>query len=229
MAYILSIETSTQICSIALHQNGILINSEVNNEKGAHSQLLMRMISGLLNRCNLSARELGAIAVSEGPGSYTGLRIGVSTAKGLAFAWDLPLISIPTLKLLAYAAVQNIGDIAYVIPVLDARRMEVYREVFDSKLKTLSGLDSELIDKNSFKAWLDLNRVCFVGDGAEKLKEVLDDPKAIFLDIEISAKFMGELAFDKYQISNFEDLAYFVPNYLKEFKALHSKKNPLLS
>jgi len=157
--------------------------------------LLMRMISGLLNRCNLSARELGAIAVSEGPGSYTGLRIGVSTAKGLAFAWDLPLISIPTLKLLAYAAVQNIGDIAYVIPVLDARRMEVYREVFDSKLKTLSGLDSELIDKNSFKAWLDLNRVCFVGDGAEKLKEVLDDPKAIFLDIENFRKIYGGVSF----------------------------------
>jgi tRNA threonylcarbamoyladenosine biosynthesis protein TsaB len=229
MAYILSIETSTQICSIALHQNGLLVDLAINEGKGAHSQLLMRMISDLLGRCNLSTRQLSAIAVSKGPGSYTGLRIGVSTAKGLAFAWDLPLISIPTLKLLAYAAIKNIEGITYVIPVLDARRMEVYREVFDSKLNTLSALDSELIDQNSFKAWLDLDRVCFLGDGAVKLKEVLEDCNAIFLDIEISARFMGELAFDKYKMSNFENLAYFVPNYLKEFKALHSKKNPLLS
>jgi tRNA threonylcarbamoyladenosine biosynthesis protein TsaB len=229
MAYILSIETSTQICSIALHQNGLLVDLAINEGKGAHSQLLMRMISDLLGRCNLSTRQLSAIAVSKGPGSYTGLRIGVSTAKGLAFAWDLPLISIPTLKLLAYAAIKNIEGIAYVIPVLDARRMEVYREVFDSKLNTLSALDSELIDQNSFKAWLDLDKVCFLGDGAVKLKKVLEDCNAIFLDIEISARFMGELAFDKYKMSNFENLAYFVPNYLKEFKALHSKKNPLLS
>jgi tRNA threonylcarbamoyladenosine biosynthesis protein TsaB len=227
--YILSIETSTQICSIALHQNGALIDLEANDGKGAHSELLVRMISDLLDRCNISMRELNAIAVSEGPGSYTGLRIGISTAKGLAFAWDLPLIGIPTLKLLAYAAVENLGDIPYIIPVLDARRMEVYREVFDSELNTLDALDSELIDQNSFKAWLAHNRVCFLGDGAEKLKNVLENCNAIFLDIEISARFMGELAFDKYQSSKFEDLAYFVPNYLKEFKALHSKKNPLLS
>lgn len=229
MALILAIETSTSICSIALHENGSLIDSEVNEGKGAHSELLVRMISNLLDRCIINVSQLNAIAVSEGPGSYTGLRIGISTAKGLAFAWDLPLISIPTLKLLAYAAIEELGDIAYIIPVLDARRMEVYREVFDSNLNTVAALDSELIDQNSFETWLSLNRVCFLGDGVAKLKEVLKNPNATFLDIEISAAFMGQLAFDKYKNLDFENLAYFVPNYLKEFKAIQSKKNPLLS
>lgn len=229
MVYILSIETSTQICSIALHKNGVLIDAMVNDGKGAHSEFLVRMISDLLERCNVNPEGLSAIAVSEGPGSYTGLRIGVSTAKGLCFAWDLPLIAIPTLKLLAYAAVEKLGHIPYIIPTLDARRMEVYREVFDSKLNSLSALDAELIDEDSFRAWLDLDQVCFLGDGAEKIKGVITNSNAIFLDVEISAKFMGVLAYEKYRNSIFEDLAYFVPNYLKEFKALHSKKNPLLS
>jgi tRNA threonylcarbamoyladenosine biosynthesis protein TsaB len=228
MAFILSIETSTPVCSIALHENGVIVDAEVNYGKGAHSELLVRMISDLLERCKISPNALSAIAVSEGPGSYTGLRIGVATAKGLAFAWDLPLISIPTLKLLAFAAVERLGNISYIIPVLDARRMEVYREIFDSKLNSLSALGFELIDQYSFKEWLDQNQVCFLGDGATKLKEVIDHANAIFLDLEISASFMGVLAFEKFQNSDFVDLAYFSPNYLKEFKALHSKKNPLL-
>jgi len=228
MAYILSIETSTPVCSIAIHQDGKLVDHELSRAKGAHSELLVKMISDLLDRIQVGPNELSAIAVSEGPGSYTGLRIGVSTAKGLAFAWDLPLIGISTLKLLASAATENLEELEYIIPVLDARRMEVYREVFDWKLKTLAALDSELIDQSSFKSWLDLGSVCFIGDGTEKLKEVIVHPNARFLELEISAIFIGILAFEKYQNSKFEDLAYFVPNYLKEFKALQSKKNPLL-
>ena len=228
MAHILSIETSTSICSIALHTDGEYVDSEVNFGKGAHSELLVRMISELLARTGVSPSQLDSIAVSEGPGSYTGLRIGVSTAKGLAYAWDLPLISIPTMRLLAYAAIEQLGDIDVIIPLLDARSMEVYREVFDSTLNTLAVLDSELIDQGSFKNWLELNRVCFLGDGAEKLKAIIDHRHAVFLEVEISAKFMGHLAFEKFKNSDFENLAYFVPNYLKEFKALHSKKNPLL-
>lgn len=229
MVFILSIETSTPICSIALHQNGELIDSDMNDGKGAHSELLVRMISDLLDRNEIKPSSLSAIAVSEGPGSYTGLRIGVSTSKGLAFAWDLPLIGISTLKILAKAAIHINGNSGFIIPLLDARRMEVYREVFDSELKSLAELDSEVVDEFSFQEWLKLNKVCFVGDGANKVKEVITHSNAIFSSLEISAKDMGSLAYLKFSNRDFEDLAYFVPNYLKEFKALQSKKNPLMS
>lgn len=228
MALILSIETSTPICSIALHRDGILIDSESIEVAGAHSERLMTMIQQLLGRNQFQAEMFDAIAVSEGPGSYTGLRIGVSTAKGLAFAWDLPLIGISTLKILAFAAKKRISDNAYIVALLDARRMEVFHQVFNQDLKSIVSLGSALIDEDLYREILEERPTYFVGDGAEKVSQVISHVNATFLDTKIEAKHMGELAFENFERGEFVNLAYFAPNYLKEFKALQAKKNPLL-
>lgn len=228
MEVILSLETSTPICSIALHQNGVMIGEKSLDVPGAHSEKLVGMIDSLLDECQLSIKQVSAVAVSEGPGSYTGLRIGVSVAKGLAFAGDIPLIAISTLKALSYGAKSEIEDTGLIVAMLDARRMEVYREVFDQDLNSVRKLDSEVIDEESFSDLLEKGKVYFVGDAAEKVSKVIHYANAVFLDIKISAEYVGVLAFEKFQKGEFADLAYFVPNYLKEFKALQSKKNPLL-
>lgn len=228
MSLILSLETSTPICSIALHQSGILLKEKSIDVLGAHSEKLMGMIENLLDECNLSMEQVSAVAVSEGPGSYTGLRIGVSVAKGLAFAADIPLISVKTLKALSYGAKSIIEGAGLIVAMLDARRMEVYREVFDHDLDVVMKLDSEIIDENSYSELLQKGRVYFVGDAVRKVSEVIHHSNAEFLDVEISAEHVGALAYKKFVENEFADLAYFVPNYLKEFKALQSKKNPLL-
>lgn len=228
MARILSIETSTSVCSVAVHDSGELLSICEIIESGAHAERLMQLVLDAVGKAKLELSDLDAISVSEGPGSYTGLRIGVSTAKGLAFGLNLPLISINTLQALASAVVAEEGTL--IIPVLDARRMEIYREVFDSNLNSVSRLDSEILEEGAFENFLKKGRVYFVGDGLEKLKPVVSSENATFLtDLTFSATHLGKLAWVKFQKQDFADLAYFVPNYLKEFKALHSKKNPLLS
>ncbi|SFU19842.1 tRNA threonylcarbamoyladenosine biosynthesis protein TsaB [Algoriphagus locisalis] len=228
MAIILSIETSTPICSVALHREGKILGEKSLDVPGVHSEKLMGMIDSLLHECQLSIEDVTAVAVSEGPGSYTGLRIGVSVAKGLAFGGDIPLIAISTLKALSYGASSQVEESGLIVAMLDARRMEVYREVFDHNLKSLEKLDSEIIDENSYSELLSSGKVYFVGDAVKKVSEVLVHPNAVFLDVSISADYVGVLAHQKFQKDEFADLAYFVPNYLKEFKALQSKKNPLL-
>lgn len=228
MVNILSIETSTSICSLAVHQDGKLISLSEENEPGAHAERLVLLIEAVLEKAGLGFKDLDAIAVSQGPGSYTGLRIGVSTAKGLAFGLNKPLIGVNTLQALASAVHLEKGDL--VIPVLDARRMEVYREVFDWKLDSISGLDAEILSENSFQNFLENHRVYFLGDAVDKVKSLVQHENARFIsDLSFSAQHMGEIAFGEFEKEQFADLAYFVPNYLKEFKALHSKKNPLLS
>ncbi len=227
MAIILSIETSTSICSVALHEDGLLLSLREIEEAGAHSQKLMGLIDSVLRDQKLQIKQLSAIAVSEGPGSYTGLRIGVSTAKGLAFSCDLPLIGISTLKALALAVSRHFEDSGMIVAMLDARRMEVYREIFDSELDPFRPLDAEIVDENSFQDLLEKGKVNFVGDAVEKISRVISHPNANFLRIAVSADLIGKEAFRKYENQEFEDVAYFVPNYLKEFKALHSKKNLL--
>lgn len=227
MALILSIETSTSICSVALHKDGELLGLREVEETGAHARKLMDLIDSVFTEQKVEIKELSAIAVSEGPGSYTGLRIGVSTAKGLAFSADLPLIGVGALKALALGAKQNVENQGVIVSMLDARRMEVYREVFDSELNIISPIDAEIIDENSFQDLLERGKVYFVGDAVAKVSEVISHPNANFLGIAVSADLIGKEAFVKYQNQEFEDLAYFVPNYLKEFKALHSKKNLL--
>ncbi len=228
MATILSIETSTPVCSVAVHADGDLVSLSELNQTGAHAERLMLLVEEVLEKGKAAFHELDAIAVSEGPGSYTGLRIGVSSAKGLAFGLGKPLIGVNTLQALASAVVLEEGEL--VVPVLDARRMEVYREVFDSRLASIAVLDAEVLSEKSFENFLENHRVYFVGDAVEKVSSVVKNEKAKFIsDLSFSAKHMGRIAFEKYEKEQFADIAYFVPNYLKEFKALHSKKNPLLT
>jgi tRNA threonylcarbamoyladenosine biosynthesis protein TsaB len=228
MAKILSIETSSSVCSVAVHHKGELISLEELNEPGAHSERLIGLIDVALEKCGLAYRQLEAIAVSEGPGSYTGLRIGVSTAKGIAFALGKPLIGINTLKALASSRSYVLGEVG--VAAIDARRMEVFSQVFGQNLTELSPIESVVLDEGSYLGFLEKGRVYFSGDAIEKLKIVISHPNAVFLESSVlSAGGLGRLAFEKYQTGSFENIAYFVPNYLKEFKALHSKKNPLFS
>lgn len=225
---ILSIETATSVCSVAIHYSGKLLSLCETNEPGAHAEHLMLLVEESLKKAGVQLDQLVAIAVSEGPGSYTGLRIGVSTAKGLAFGLDIPLISVNTLQSLASAIAVKKGEL--IIPVLDARRNEIYREVFDWKLNSVSKLAAEIVDDGVFENFLENGRVYFLGDAVEKLRSVVFSENASFnSEVVFSASYMGKMALEKFRLSEFSNLAYFAPNYLKEFKALHSKKNPLLS
>lgn len=229
MAYILSIETSTAVCSVALHEQGKLLALAELREPGAHAEKLMGLLEEVLKKAGKLFSEVDAFAVSEGPGSYTGLRIGVSTAKGLAFALSKPLIGINTLRAMAAGGPLEKG--AQIVAVLDARRMEVYTQTFGEQLEEKTPIEALILEAGVFRRSLEQGKVFFIGDAVEKVKEVVNHPNAVFLletDYPLSAKAMGQLAFEKFQHKAFEDLAYFVPNYLKEFKALQSTKNPLI-
>ena len=229
MACILSIETSTSICSVAIHEQGELLALAEIKEPGAHAEKLLLLVDEVFEKAGLSFADLDAVAVSQGPGSYTGLRIGVSTAKGIAYALEIPLIGINTLQ--AMAASQSVAPGDYVVAVLDARRKEVYTQTFGDSLQELSPIEAVVLEEGVFGSILEKGRVYFVGDGVEKVKEEVKSANALFIAdwaISLSAKNMGVLASEKHARQEWEDLAYFVPNYLKEFKALQSTKNPLL-
>ena len=229
MARILSIETSTSICSVAIHEQGELRALAEIKEPGAHAEKLLSLVDEALKQASLRLVDLAAVAVSQGPGSYTGLRIGVSTAKGIAYALDIPLIGINTLQ--AMAASQSVAEGEYVVAVLDARRKEVYTQTFGDSRQELSPIEAVVLEEGVFDSILEKGRIYFVGDGVEKVKEEIKHGNALFITdwaISLSAKNMGALASEKHARQEWEDLAYFVPNYLKEFKALQSTKNPLL-
>ena len=217
--YILNIETSTKACSVALHKNGeLIVCREDVTANFSHSEKLLKFISELFSDEKLSISDLDAIAVSMGPGSYTGLRIGVSTAKGLCYGLDIPLISISTLKAMSFGMALEIKADLY-CPMIDARRMEVYSAFFDINNTEVRKIQADIINENSYKKELE-KKVVFFGDGSEKLIEKIKDKNAIFVsDIHPSAKNMGLLSYQKFTKSLFEDLAYFEPFYLKDFVA----------
>lgn len=216
MAVILCLETATTNCSVAVAINGkIAAIREENNLKFSHAEKLHVFISEVLAQANITKTELDAIAVSKGPGSYTGLRIGVSAAKGLCFALDVPLLSISTLEVLANQVKE---DNCYIIPLLDARRMEVYSAVFDDAKKQIRPIKAEIVNKDSFEEYINEKTTVFLGDGANKFSELCNHKNAIFLEDKYpSAAEMALLAEDKYKKSDTEDVAYFEPFYLKEF------------
>jgi tRNA threonylcarbamoyladenosine biosynthesis protein TsaB len=221
MALILSIETSARSCSVALHDQGQLIKTLEISEGQAHASKLAVLIQQILSTSGREMQQLKAVAVSAGPGSYTGLRIGVSTAKGLCFGLSIPLISIPTLKALAYWFRATNSGIAYFCPMIDAKRMEVYCEVFDADMNVLRPVESiEQIDNTTFAELLNRGKMLFLGDGAAKYKDVISHPNALFLnDAYAKAEYLGELAFQKFSKNEFEDLVAYTPFYLKEFIA----------
>ncbi|WP_435413991.1 tRNA (adenosine(37)-N6)-threonylcarbamoyltransferase complex dimerization subunit type 1 TsaB [Polaribacter aestuariivivens] len=223
MAIILNIETSTKNCSVSIAQNGkILAIKELNNGNYSHAEVLHPFIEDVLREANILKLKINAIAVSKGPGSYTGLRIGVSAAKGLCFALNIPLISIDTLTSLSCAVDIEEGVI---IPMLDARRMEVYAAVFDKKNQQIKTTTAQIINENSFTEYLKKNKVYFIGDGAQKCKEIITHKNAFFIDDKFpSSKEMAKLSFEKYKKNDIEDVAYFEPFYLKDFIVIPEKK-----
>ena len=222
MNYILNIETATKNCSVALAQEGkIILCKEIAEEGYSHAERLHVFIEEIIHEAGITFQDLTAIAVSQGPGSYTGLRIGVSAAKGLCFALNLPLIAVDTLQILASQAKVKEG---FIVPMLDARRMEVYSAIFNFKLEKQREIQAEIVTEASFETISET--VYFVGDCAEKCQSVLVKPNFIFFkEIKYpSAKEMCAISFTKFQQSNFVDVAYFEPYYLKDFMITTSKK-----
>lgn len=219
MSYILSIETATTNCSVALSKEGNTIFFKEDTSKNySHAESLHVFIDAVLKEAALPAKNLDAIAISKGPGSYTGLRIGVSAAKGLCFALDKPLISVPTLEALAHQVVCKQGVI---VAMLDARRLEVYAAVYNSNYNQIKETEAQILDENAFADYLNTGKVYFIGSGVEKTKTLVHHPNAVFIEAKLpSANFMSLLAYNKYKTSDFEDIAYFEPYYLKDFMGL---------
>lgn len=229
---ILCIETATEICSVALSHEGNTIALMEGQKGRSHATGLTPLIKKLLDSASVSFNDLSAIAVSKGPGSYTGLRIGVSVAKGIAFALKKPLIGIGTLDAMCSGFIQNYrhslsGD-PYLCPMIDARRMEVFNAVYDKSGRMVREVSADIIDGDSFRAFLNDHPVTFFGNGAGKCKEVINNPRAVFIDdFNLSASFLAKLSYEALQLNHFEDLAYFEPYYLKDFIATVARKNIL--
>lgn len=222
MAYILNIETTSKNCSVALAKDGEILAFREMAELGySHAEKLHVFISEALQEAGLQLSDLDAVAVSQGPGSYTGLRIGVSAAKGFCLALDIPLIAIDTMEVLARQVIQKDG---LIIPLIDARRMEVYAAIFDTNFQVIEATKAEIITEESFSRLADT--VFFIGDGVAKCKSILVNDSFHFLDAIIfpSAKEMCPLSFEKHKKSDFVNVAYFEPYYLKEFFVAPQKK-----
>lgn len=234
---ILNIETATDICSVAVSEGEKILALVESGPERSHATLLNRFIREAMETAGKELKQMDAIAVSMGPGSYTGLRIGVSTAKGLAYALEKPLLSCGTIESLTHLAAQQnevkdliskYGDELLLCPMLDARRMEVYTALYSSACKIKTEVSAEIIDENSFQDVLKDRQICFFGNGAEKCKEVLHHPAAHFYDgLNPSAAAMLKPVLSKYHQSDFEDVAYFEPYYLKDFVATLPRKKIL--
>ncbi len=226
---ILYIETSTTVCSAAASENGKCLIQKINNEGMNHARLINTFIDEILQFLKAEGKTIDAIALSQGPGSYTGIRIGTATAKGLCYGFDIPLIAVDTLRIIATAAQSTQGSAiendALLCPMIDARRMEVYDEVYNSSLETIVPIQPHIIDETAFDELLDTHKIYFFGDGASKCRDTITHSNATFVDnIYPEAQYMIALAEEKYQNKQFEDIAYFDPLYLKEFQATTPKK-----
>ena len=220
--WLLNIETATTNCSVSISKNGELISyKEVNTEKYSHQENLHELIQSSIFDCNIELTILSGIAVSKGPGSFTGLRIGVAAAKGLCFGLNIPLLSVNTLTILSQKMKVEKGTL--IAPMIDARRMEVYTKCYDYNLKEITSDKAIVLEKDSFDKLKDKS-IYFFGDGAQKFNDIINRENFIFLDnINPDSKFMGELSYDKFVNNQFEDLSSFEPNYIKDFYLI--KKN----
>ena len=227
MERLILIETSTSLCSVAIVENGKIVCERLSDEPRAHASMTAPYISDMLKERGLKVSDCGAVAVSKGPGSYTGLRVGVSTAKGLCFGAGIPLVSVGTLDTLVWQA-KDEGLVpegwAYIIPMIDARRMEVYTAVFSPDGKQLTPTTASVVTSDSFKERLEEGKVLFIGDGAGKCEGTLSHPNSVFVQCCPKASGMKTPATAALKEGRFEDVAYFEPFYLKEFVTTVSKK-----
>lgn len=222
MAYILNLETATKNCSVSISNNDkIIASKEIATQGFAHAENLHVFISDVLQQAQISLKDLHAIAVSKGPGSYTGLRIGVSAAKGLSYALNIPLIAIDTLEILAHQ-LKNVEG--FIVPMLDARRMEVFMGVYNSNYELTEPVNAEIIDENTLINFSD--NIHLIGDGALKCSDILTASNFKYYPeiLYPSANQMGEIAYKKFETNQFEDVAYFEPYYLKDFVLTTSSK-----
>jgi tRNA threonylcarbamoyladenosine biosynthesis protein TsaB len=234
---ILHMETATDRCSVALSEGDELLAQMESGPERSHAKFLNRYIRETISAAGKELQEIDAVAVSKGPGSYTGLRIGVSTAKGIAYALGKPLLAVGTLENMAYGALKNkeIGDLADIhgpglllCPMLDARRMEVYSVFYSPGLKQHRSISADIIEESSYREILDSHQVCFFGNGSVKCRGTIDHPHAHFIDwIYHSSKQMIKPALERYGRGHFEDVAYFEPFYLKDFIATRPRKKVL--
>jgi tRNA threonylcarbamoyladenosine biosynthesis protein TsaB len=233
MALILNIESSAKICSVSIARKGSLLCIKESREEKTHASLLTVFIDELLSELHIEAANLDAVAVSKGPGSYTGLRIGVSTAKGIAYGAGIKLIGIPTLQAMAFAVSNQYSDIrsrknVLLCPMIDARRMEVFTAIFTPDNTLFREISAEILHPGIFSDILRKKEIWFFGNGSEKCKEVICHPNARFIEgIEPSATWMAELAEIAFQKGQFENIAYFEPFYLKNFVTTTPRKNIL--
>ncbi len=227
MALILSLETSTKVCSVAVHKDGDLLSVYEFRVERSHSKLITQAISFLMNGLDLKMTNLDAIAVSKGPGSYTGLRIGVSTAKGLCYALEKPLIAVDTLAAMARKVNKFNLKNSFVCPMIDARRLEVYCAIYNRSNETISPVSAVILNESSFEEFLSSNEIIFLGDGSAKYEPIVKHAdKAFFLKNENpSAEYVGIIAEEKFSDKQFEDVAYFEPFYLKDFISTGSTQN----
>ncbi len=231
MSCILNIETSTSVCSVALSANGEVLFEKSSFEGPSHAALLGVYVEEAIAVVKDKGLKLEAVAVSSGPGSYTGLRIGVSVAKGLCFGYGIPLIGVPTLEVLTVAALkqqQHAEKDAFYCAMLDARRMEVYAAIYDADLKEVRTTSADIVDADTYASYLEKGKVCFFGNGAAKCREVIASPNAVFMDdIHPLAVNMIPLSEKAFAEGQFKDVAYFEPFYLKEFQATIAKNKVL--
>jgi tRNA threonylcarbamoyladenosine biosynthesis protein TsaB len=231
MACLLAIETATKVCSVHLSLDGKNIFNSIHTGEVSHASILGVFVSEAVQAAREKSLKIDAVAVSAGPGSYTGLRIGISEAKGLCYGLGIPLIALPTLKILA-ASLPNFQfstfNFQLLCPLLDARRMEVYSALYDRYLNEIRPVQAEIIDENSFGEYLEKQPVVFFGNGAGKCRPVIQSPNAHFLDaVYPTAEAMIPLAEKAFAQQDFVDVAYFEPYYLKEFQATVPKKTLL--
>lgn len=228
MSCILHIETSTKVCSVALSQEGQLIYHDEDFDGPNHSVQCGVMAEAALSFANSHAIPVDAVAVSSGPGSYTGLRIGASMAKGICYGRALPLIAVPTPQVMCVPVLLQHDDLpqdALLVPMTDARRMEVYAAVYDRSLREVRAIGADIVEAGTYREYLDHHPVYFFGDGSGKCREVISHPNAHFIEgIVPLAKYMCPLAEKAMLRGDFQDAAYFEPFYLKEFVAMKSKK-----
>ena len=226
MSCILHIETSTEVCSVALSEEGACIFSQEDNEGQQHAIKLGTFVDEALSFADSHAIPVDAVAVSCGPGSYTGLRIGVSMAKGICYGRNLPLIGLPTLEVMCVPILlrHDLPENALLCPMIDARRMEVYASIYDRSLNMVRSTTADIVDENSYQEFLDESPMYFFGNGSQKCKEKITHPNAHFIEgIRPLAKWMFPLAEKAVAQNDYKDVAYFEPFYLKEFVATVSK------
>ncbi|MBP3354129.1 MAG: tRNA (adenosine(37)-N6)-threonylcarbamoyltransferase complex dimerization subunit type 1 TsaB [Bacteroidales bacterium] len=230
MPCIINIETSTKVCSVAVTCDGMVAFNKEHHEGPSHASLLGGFVQEALDFIKSNNLKLDAVAVSGGPGSYTGLRIGVSMAKGLCFGYDVPLIALDTTEIMACSVLfnPNVDEEAMLSPMIDARRMEVYSAIYDRALQPILPISANIIDENSFSEILKERKVVFFGDGSDKCKDVIKSENAIFVSGVVPlAKSMLALSERAFRNADFKDTAYYQPFYLKEFQATIPKNKVL--